>query len=67
MTAPVLDELYATALDEATDSCIADRFGVEPVEDPSGMLLPSPPVPADADEDAMFAGVMRRYYPGSVG
>jgi hypothetical protein len=37
------------------------------VADPSGVLLPSEPIAADADEDAQFAAVMVRYYPGAYG
>jgi hypothetical protein len=65
---PDLDALYAQAVDQVTDDCIRSRFGVEPVvADPSGVLLPSEPIAADADEDAQFAAVMVRYYPGAYG
>jgi hypothetical protein len=65
MSEPDLDALYAEAVSEAvTDDLLRSRFGVEPVADPSGLLQPAEPFPPDADEDAQFAAVMRRYYPG---
>ncbi len=68
MSAPDLDALYAEAENEATDAFMRQRFGLQPVDDPSGLLgQPSGTPPPEASEDEMFESYMRRYFPGSVG
>jgi hypothetical protein len=67
MSAPDLDALYAEAVDQAVaDDYVRRHHRAEPVADPSGMLLPAEPVPADADEDARFAAAMETCFPARV-
>ena len=62
MSAP---DPLADAINALTDECVRRRFGVEPVEDPSGLLLSAPaPTP---DEDEQFDAYMRRYSRAAFG
>jgi hypothetical protein len=67
MSAHDLDELWAAAVDEAAaDDYVRRRFGVEPREDRSGLLLGEPPaILGQADEDDQFAAYMGRHFPNA--
>ena len=52
----------------AVDEYVRIRFGVESVDDRSGLFTGKPSTtPGEPDEDALFEAYMRRYFPGSVG